>query len=583
MAKTRVMVLCLDAFDPVLSDQLMAQGKLAGLARLKAESARFELEHGPQGQARYTGLAWEHFSSGCKPETVEKWSAVSFDPVTFEVRQSHATERPFLADVAAKCVVFDPPYFDLQAMPNGVGAVGWAGHDTGVHPHAQPAGLMDEIIGRFGPPSDVHTLNATAYACAETTVRVAEMIRASVRQRVDIAEWLFSEREPEWDVAVLGFAEPHDSIELFYHGVDPDHHLADRPSVAAARDGLIGVYEEISAQIERLMDRFPDVAFVVFSMHGMGKNDTDIPTMLLLPELMHRMTFGQPLFRSRPDWQASRTPLLEAGECWHEAVIAAMRHKLSHRLMALPSRVRLKAGKIARRLVGLAPSQIDVDPLAERSFNCDWMPATQYARYWTRMDAFGLPAYFDGRIRVNLRGRERHGRAPLSRYDEILDEIEATLRACVDTKTGEPVVREISRPRRADPRDMGQTEADMTVIWNGSPVGFRHPVHGDIGPGPIRRAGGHSGGHGALYVRAPDLEAGDYGVRSSFDVAAAIIDLMEAVRPNRLDGVSALDGLRPRQAPAPAFAPRRVRRSSVRAERVSNETPANMTRCPVPG
>ena len=541
MVKTRVIAICLDAYDPALSDRLIAQGRLSGMAALKAQSARFELEHGPEGKARYTGLAWEHFSSGRKPQTSGKWSAVSFDPKTFRTWQSHATERPFFADIAGKCVVFDPPYFDLQSMGKGVGVVGWAGHDTGVEPHAQPAGLMAEVIERFGPPTDVHTLNSMVYPSAEKTREMAATIRASVRQRVDIAEWLLAERAPDWDVAVLGFSEPHDSIEIFFHGVDPGHHLAQMPSVGAARDGLIGVYEEISAQIERLMAKFPDATFVAFSMHGMGMNDTDLPTMLLLPELMYRMAFRRSLFKSRQDWRAAPTPMLKPGEAWQDAVIAAMRHPWDERLAATLARGLRKAHAMSARLFGEAlPPPPPLGDHPEKSFLVDWMPAAQYAPYWPRMDAFALPAYFDGRVRVNLRGREKGGRTPLASYAATLDRIEAVLRACVDTKTGQPVVREISRTAAGDPLKLCETQADLTVIWNGSPVGFRHPALGEIGPGPIRRSGGHSGGHGALYLRAPGVAPGDYGVRSSFDVAPTIVELMHAVRPNRMDGESVL-------------------------------------------
>ena len=107
--RKRVMVICLDAFDAGLADKLIDAGKLPGLARLKAESARYELEHGPGNKARHTGLTWEHFSSGRKPESSGKWSVISFDPATYRVQQSFATERPFLADVDAKTVVFDVP------------------------------------------------------------------------------------------------------------------------------------------------------------------------------------------------------------------------------------------------------------------------------------------------------------------------------------------------------------------------------------------------------------------------------------------------------------------------------------------
>jgi hypothetical protein len=546
--RKRVMVLCLDAFDAALADKLIDAGKLPGLARLKAESARYELEHGAGNKARYTGLTWEHFSSGRKPESSGKWSVISFDPATYRVRQSFATERPFLADVDAKTVVFDVPYFDLQAVPNALGAVGWGGHDLGVYPQAAPHGLMAEITSRFGAPPDVDSLNVMVYPSVELTTAMGNNLRASVKQRADIAEWLFGERVTDWDVALLGFGETHDAVELLYHGIDPNHHQAMAPSAVSARKGLIGVYEELSAQIERLMNRFPDVALVAFTMHGMGDNDTDLPTMLLLPELLYRMSFDKALFRSRDDWRAARSPALQEGEDWNAAVIDAMKHTRAKPAINLRQRALRRARRGAVRVAKATLGQAWVREMSsrrgprEKSFDIDWMPASQYARYWEKMDAFAVPSFFEGRVRINLQGREKNGHVPLERYGATLDAIEEALRACVDMKTGEPVVREIIRAGANDPFSLSDTQADLAILWNRSPIGFRHPTLGDIGPAPSRRMGGHSGGLGALYVRCTGVMPGERGLRSSFDVAPTILELMGRPCARPIDGESVFQG-----------------------------------------
>ncbi|MEO1787028.1 MAG: hypothetical protein AAFR41_08405 [Pseudomonadota bacterium] len=182
------------------------------------------------------------------------------------------------------------------------------------------------------------------------------------------------------------------------------------------------------------------------------------------------------------------------------------------------------------------------------------MPSAQYSPYWPQMDAFGVPAYFDGRVRINLQGREKFGKVPLEQYHEVLERIKTTLLECVDTRTGEPVIREMETPGVNDPLGLDGTQADIKILWNGSPVGFRHPKYGDIGPAPVRRVGGHSGGYGALYVMGQDIEAGDFGLKSSFDVAPTIVELLGQVRPNRMDGESVLkkDPAEGRLVPVPA-------------------------------
>ena len=40
------------------------------------------------------------------------------------------------------------------------------------------------------------------------------------------------------------------------------------------------------------------------------------------------------------------------------------------------------------------------------TLSTDWVPASRYRSHWATMRAFALPSMYDGRIRLNLRGRE---------------------------------------------------------------------------------------------------------------------------------------------------------------------------------
>jgi hypothetical protein len=55
--------------------------------------------------------------------------------------------------------------------------------------------------------------------------------------------------------------------------------------------------------------------------------------------------------------------------------------------------------------------------------------------------------------------------------------------------------------------------------------------------------GGHSGGYGALYVKGTGIAAGNYGIRSSFDVAPTVVALSGMRCHATLDGEAVL-GLR---------------------------------------
>ena len=142
------------------------------------------------------------------------------------------------------------------------------------------------------------------------------------------------------------------------------------------------------------------------------------------------------------------------------------------------------------------------------------------------MPAFALPSFYDGRIRINLQGRERHGIVDPSRYEETCRGLETLLRECRDPRTGEPVVDSFERASTRDPRCLTGSEADVVIIWRGVVNALEHPRLGRIGPVPLRRTGGHTGPHGVAYLVGTSLEPGDYGVRSSFDVVPTIAKLL---------------------------------------------------------
>lgn len=151
------------------------------------------------------------------------------------------------------------------------------------------------------------------------------------------------------------------------------------------------------------------------------------------------------------------------------------------------------------------------------------------------MRAFALPSFYDGRVRVNLRGREASGCVDQGSYDDVLDEIETMLRSCHDPRTGEPLVSSLERPL-TDPLAASGDEADLVVHWHGLPLGVQHPDLGCIGPIPPRRTGGHTSPHGAAFITGPGIAPVDLGERSAFDILPTAFELTGSASPWRLSG-----------------------------------------------
>jgi hypothetical protein len=523
----------LDGYEPSVGSALMDAGTLPALAGVRSRSARFLLDH---GSAQRTGLAWEHVSSGRSPEAAGRWSAVMLDPRTYRVWQEGTSLEPFTAGLRAPTVVFDPPYFDLDLAPATRGIVNWGAHDPGIAANARPHDLLGELMARFGPYPATEYLYGVVWPSAERTGAMAEALVRATDLRAEAACWLLETRLPDWQLGLIVAGELHSATEALWHGIDPAHPLHGLPSAEPAGRGLRAVYEAADRLVGRLVETFPDAGVVVFAMGGMGPNRSDVASMALLPELLFRHAFGRSLLRG--PGTNGEMPMLGKDENWSVAVNSGFPVRRS-RWSLLRAAGRFLPGPIRR---ALRPPPRTPPSQAEKPvrLSLNWMPASRYQPHWPAMRAFALPSFYDGRIRINLVGREAHGQVPLSDYQKACDEIEALLGGCRDSATGEPVVGEIERCAGSDPRILGPSAADLVVVWRGAAVGFDHPVMGRVGPLPFRRPGGHTGPFGMAYVSGHDVLPGDFGVRSSFDVVPTIVELLGERVPPRLSGRSLL-------------------------------------------
>jgi predicted AlkP superfamily phosphohydrolase/phosphomutase len=538
MAARRVLALGLDGIEIALAEQYMAAGDMPELAALARRSARFRLDHGP---AQRTGLAWEHVASGLSPEDGRRWSAVEFDPCTYDVWQEGARFTPWWAGLDRRVVVFDTPYVDLRRAPATRGVVGWGMHDPGVATSARPLELLPEFEDRFGAYPKEWTYGMP-FPSSERTRAMGEALSRAVAVRSRASRWLAIERLPDWDLFIAVAGEAHGATEGLWHGVDPEHPRYGHPSAKEACRALADVYRALDRMVGELTSVAGDAAVVVFTMGGMGPNLSDVPSMVLLPELLYRRAFGERLLAVPPEWTGAPDglPALSGEERWSKA----SRAWIPGIPEEPPSDFSKELRALARRLPKPAQSAL-------REIRSSWsgrsqpvrktqpaQPSLHYRHEWPRMPAFALPSFYDGRIRINLKGRERHGLVEPSRYEETCRELETMLHECRNPRTGEPIVGHIERPWTRDPLALTGSEADLVIVWRGIAAALEHPRLGLIGPVPLRRSGGHTGPHGMAYLAGTPLEPGDRGLRSSFDVVPTIARLLEAEPRAPMSGAS---------------------------------------------
>ncbi|MFU8814881.1 MAG: hypothetical protein ACNA7W_06030 [Pseudomonadales bacterium] len=533
----RLLAIGLDGFETTLAERLMSEGRLPNLAAAMAQSARANLDHGP---AKRTGLAWEHFATGLTPAGAQRWSAVTFEAQRYRCWQEVTRLAPFPSRLPLETVVFDAPYFDLQQAERVRGLVSWGAHDPGTSRRARPDSLLDEVRARFGEYPAAAYIYGFAWASPERVRRMGAALVAATRQRTAISRWLLGERCPEWSLGVVVASELHSAVEALWHGVDPDHPLHHLSSAEPARRALEAVYEATDELIGELAAGFPDAAQLIFSMHGMGPNDSDVPSMALLPEFLYRRSFGRPLL-GEGNGEATSLPMVAEQESWDAHVDARMleRPDRGHPLLF---RLRRKA----RHITGGGSVRQRRAEADSGRLSIGWMPAAWYAPHWPRMPAFALPSFYDGQIRLNVCGREGNGLVTPEYYDMACRQIIADLTRCTDPRNGRSVVREAIRTHPGDPMGVTATEADVVVRWRGSPLAFAVPDGGVIGPLAYRRPGGHTGGHGISLWRGPHFPPGERPARSAFDVVPTIIDYLtgDALAAG-VDGNSFLPSLAP--------------------------------------
>jgi hypothetical protein len=174
--------------------------------------------------------------------------------------------------------------------------------------------------------------------------------------------------------------------------------------------------------------------------------------MALLPELLYRFAFASSYMHpiQFPDFLPDGTPLLLQDASWDNLLLQAVPE---HRP---PTKMPNSVADWLER-VGFHLNR--PDPTTQ----INWMPAARYSHFWPRMKAFALPSYYDGRIRLNVVGREAKGIVEPNQYETVCKQIADVISDCRNLQTDKSVVREIYAPKK-NFNDVGPTETDLYLM-----------------------------------------------------------------------------------------------------------------------
>ncbi len=541
--KKPVIAIGLDAASPVLIEKWIEQGYLPNLSRLKEQGAYTRLKTNDRYKAETT---WTSFLTGCSPDKTGCWGQIQFQNGSYEVEEigpfyDFVEYQPFYAlGDNYRVAVFDMPQTTLCDRVNGMQILGWGAHAPMTPSHSQPPELLGELTKKYGNhpafnKDHADTLNKDAL------FQLQKALENGISRRSAICQDLL-QRE-KWDLFLTIFGETHAAEHFLWHQSQKDHPLYGLVE-SVEDDPLLKVFEAVDRAVGEILAVAPeDACILVFAAHGMGANTMDLPGMLFLPELLYRWSFGKAAIAPGKIGTAPGKPLSAYkkrgwyGQVWSMQSDSNPLRSFLRR--ELPTSIFQRLEKFLGK-----PQETGLDSpyeLRNRGDKLWWQSARWYQPLWHQMKAFALPTYSEGRIRINLQGREPQGIVTPSEYTAVCDEIEQFLSRLKDGRTGKLMVKDVIRTRHsALDQNPKLPPADLIVCWQeDDPTDvIDSPDFGRIGPVPHHRTGSHLQ-DGFLMIKGANVEFGDrLPDVHNLDLAPTILELMGAKVPTYFDGKS---------------------------------------------
>lgn len=191
--------------------------------------------------------------------------------------------------------------------------------------------------------------------------------------------------------------------------------------------------------------------------------------------------------------------------------------------------------------VVLSSHGFTLDSAADEHFLCEFLiktgmsvPRSTNTRYGSyvpamifdmaRSKAFPLPSDLQGFIRINLSGREPHGKVHPNDYASVCQELETELLALRHRGSGTPVVKNVIRVHDTLDGPLKADFPDLSVVWNTDQIvtTVESPSCGLIRRVPdLSAGGGNHRGTGFILIQGSDFSPGRFKGQV-YDVAPSL-------------------------------------------------------------
>jgi predicted AlkP superfamily phosphohydrolase/phosphomutase len=471
MTADRLFVIGLDSIDKDLAQQWAAEGCLPTFKKLLDTAIWGDTEN-PIGLE--TGSTWTTYGYGLNPAKTGQFDASRhFDPETylFKPFQPETPRNPpiwtVLSDAGKLCGVIDFPYDFPVTNINGIKINDRFSHvPAGGGPkmmfRTHPKELADDILERFGPdPAGGLTTDQHVLDTPEQIVNFCKIYHQRLESKIEMALHYWNQQP--FDFFLTVFTEAHTFGHRLWRLHDKNDPNYD-PSLEWMGNPLKDMYIAIDGAVARIMDAVKDDArIMVHCSHGMGPRRS---ATYLLDRILVRLAGGEVSKGSvglkntvRSIYRKLPSPAVEA----FKRATKPLRDKVMHR--------------------GFQPNR------KERPF----------------FEVYGNDNH--GGVRINLIGREPHGKVSPEDYDRTCDQIIADMLEVVNDDTGEPLVVKAYKTRDLFDGPYLQDLPDILLKWNRSSpiVAVRSPKIGRVDTDGMYtgRSGDHLPG-GRFFAVAPD-------------------------------------------------------------------------------
>jgi len=431
----RILVLAIDAANPMLLREWAKDGTLPTLHSL--------MSRGLVGNTRsiegfYVGSTWPSFYTGVTPARHGFHYLVQLKPGTYDFYRP-ATEGivkydPFwshLSRAGRRVAVLDVPLTRIDPSLNGIQTVEWGGHDAVYGFHAMPPHVADTIQSRFGAYPANSSCDGVRRTAAEYQAFVDGLIRG-VRTKANLTRHFLT--QGGWDFFMQVFTESHCVGHQCWHLHDV-RHPAHNPSMAAAvGDPLRAVYSAIDTAIGDVIADAGDAAILVLVAHGMSYW---YGAQFLLRDILFRLGVARP-------------PTATADRLGGFSMLSESARWLWRRL---PASLRSRLAPVRQRLASSAGSSETLPTMIADPRSSYCFPVNN-----------GLAI---GGIRLNLVGREPQGILDSGGVAEAFcDQLTTDLLEIVDERTGNPLVRRVTRTASLYDGEHLNHLPDLLVEWN---------------------------------------------------------------------------------------------------------------------